>query len=45
MTELITLIGRDKYCALIGWDHGVATSALLYHKDTDQDNPSPSVCM
>ena len=31
------LIGPDlpSYCALIGWDHDVATPALLCHKDKD----------
>ena len=33
------LIGPElsRYCALIGWDHGVATPALLCYKDTAQD--------
>ena len=34
-------IGPDtsRYCALIGCHHGVATPALLCHKDTAQDTP------
>ena len=33
-----TLIGPDpsRYSALIGWDHGAATPALLCHRDTAQ---------
>ena len=33
------LIGPElsRHCALIGCDHGVATPALLCHKDTVQD--------
>ena len=37
-SEWGTLIGPDtsRHCALIGWDHGVATPAVLCHKDTAQ---------
>ena len=36
------LIGPDpsRYCALIGWDHSVATPALLCHKDRAQGTQS-----
>ena len=36
--EWRALIGPDpaRYCALIGWDHSVATPALLCHIDTAQ---------
>ena len=36
-------IGPDpsRYCALIGWNHCVATPALLCHKDTAQGTQSP----
>ena len=42
-SEWRPLIGPDpsRYCALIGWDHGVATPALLCHKDTAQGTLSP----
>ena len=30
----------SRHCALIGWDHGVATPAFLCHKDTAQGTQS-----
>ena len=35
-SECNTFIGPDpsRYCALVGWDHGVAKPGLLCHKDT-----------
>ena len=43
-SEWTTLIGPDpsRYCALIGWDHGVARPALLCHKGTAQGTQSTS---
>ena len=37
-TEWRPLIGPypSRYCALIGWNHSVATPVLLHHKDTAQ---------
>ena len=31
--------GPSRHCALIGWDHDVATPALLCHKELDSVNP------
>ena len=41
--EWSTLIGPDpsRHCALIGWDHGVATPALLCHKEPARRIQSP----
>ena len=41
--EWSTLIGPDpsRYCALIGWDYGAATPALLYLKEPIQGTQRP----
>ena len=41
--EWRSIIGPDslRYCALIGWDHDVATPALLCHKDTVKAKKCP----
>ena len=45
MVSLVLGVDTARHCALIGWDHGVATPALLYHKDTAQGTLECSTLM